>query len=115
MRNRSPLSLDRREFIGVALATLVGARAGAAEGNTKKFTGAIIGHSGRGDYGHSVDLIFTDRDDVELLAVADPVADGRAKAAARSKSPRQYENWRGMLAKGRPQLVGISPRGADQK
>jgi len=59
---------------------------------------------------HSVDQIFTNRDEVQLLAVADPVAEGRAKAMQRSKALRQYENYRKMLAKERPQLVGIAPQ-----
>src|SRR6267142_2800350 len=112
MRKQPSQSLDRREFILAALASALCAGAGDAK---KKFTGAIIGHSGRGDYGHSVDLIFTGRDDVELLAVADPVEAGRAKAAQRSGAKRQYVDYREMLAKERPELVGIGPRWTDQR
>jgi predicted dehydrogenase len=109
------LSLDRRGFLRTAFVAAALPLVGGAEIAPKKFTAAIIGHSGRGDYGHGIDLIFTDRDDVELLAVADPVAEGRAKAAARSKAPRQYADYREMLAKERPQLVGIGPRWTDQR
>src|SRR4051812_34219625 len=110
MRNQQSRSLDRREFIFAAIASAL--CAGAADAK-KKFTGALIGHTGRGDYGHSVELIFTGRDDVELVAIADPVEAGRAKAAQRSGALRQYENWREMLEKERPQLVGIAPRWTD--
>src|SRR2546430_9875433 len=34
---------------------------------------------------------------------------------SRSKALRQYENYREMLAKERPQLVGIAPRWTDQR
>src|SRR5688500_13208542 len=114
MHKINQLSLDRRAFLGAMLASAALPVFAGAQAQ-KKFTGAIIGHSGRGDYGHAVDLIFTDREDVQLLAVADPVAEGRAKAAERSKAPRQYQDYKEMLEKERPQLVGIAPRWTDQR
>jgi predicted dehydrogenase len=114
MRNRNTVSLDRRQFlIAAAGAALAGNVLG--EESSKIYTAAVIGHTGRGDYGHSVDQIFTNRDDVQLLAVADPVAEGRAKAMQRSKALREYEDYRQMLAKERPQLVAIAPRWTDQR
>ncbi|HEV8292373.1 MAG TPA: Gfo/Idh/MocA family oxidoreductase [Tepidisphaeraceae bacterium] len=114
MRNRNTVSLDRRQFLIVAAgAALAGKVLG--EESSKIYTAAVIGHTGRGDYGHSVDQIFTDRNDVQLLALADPVAEGRAKAMQRSKALREYEDYRQMLAKERPQLVAIAPRWPDQR
>jgi predicted dehydrogenase len=113
-RRPEPLSLDRRQFLAAAIAGAMASNIFAEE-SSRIYTAAIIGHTGRGDYGHAVDQIFTDRDDVQLLAVADPVAEGRAKAMQRSKAARQYENYREMLAKEKPQLVGIAPRWTDQR
>src|SRR5712671_4323044 len=98
MRKQVTLSFDRRSFLAAALTAALAGRV-MAEESSKIYTAAIIGHTGHGDYGHSVDQIFTNRDDVQLLAVADPVAEGRAKAMQRSKASRQYENYRQMLAK----------------
>src|SRR5258706_4733239 len=114
MRKRHTAKLDRRSFLA---ATIVAALPGKifADESSKIYTAAIIGHTGHGDYGHSVDQIFTNRDDVQLLAVADPIAEGRAKAMQRSKALRQYQNYRQMLAKEKPQLVGIAPRWTDQR
>src|SRR5258706_3639036 len=114
MRKRHTAKLDRRSFLA---ATIVAALPGKifANKSSKIFTAAIIGHTGHGDYGHAVDQIFTNRDDVQLLAVADPVAEGRAKAMQRSKALRQYQNYRQMLAKEKPQLVGIAARWTDQR
>src|SRR2546421_12250826 len=114
MRKRNTASLDRRSFLAAAISAALAGKI-IAEESSKIYTAAIIGHTGRGDYGHSVDQIFTNRDDVELLAVADPVAEGGAKAMQRSKAMRQYENYREMLAKEKPQLVGIAPRWTDQR
>ena len=80
----------------------------------KKHRAAIIGHTGHGDYGHHHDVIFTDRSDVELVAIADPNAAGRAEAAKRSKAPRQYADYPEMLAREKPELVCIASRFADQ-
>lgn len=71
---------------------------------------AIIGHSGRGDYGHGLDVIFNDLPGVSVVAIADPVAGGREAAAKRSGALRQYSDYREMLAKEKPQLVSIAPR-----
>src|SRR4051812_31342159 len=75
MRKHNTAKLDRRSFLA---ATIVAALPGKifADESSKIYTAAIIGHTGHGDYGHSVDQIFTNREDVQVLAVADPVAEG---------------------------------------
>jgi predicted dehydrogenase len=75
---------------------------------------AIIGHTGRGDYGHGLDAVFNGRGNIEVVAVADPEASGRKKAAAAANSARQYDDYRAMLEKERPDLVSIGPRWTDQ-
>ena len=37
-----------------------------------KYKAAIIGHTGQGDYGHGLDVVYVDMPDVEVVAVADP-------------------------------------------
>lgn len=103
----------RRQFLAATAATLstpVLLRAADAP----KLKAAIIGHTGRGDYGHGLDVIFNGRPNVELVAVADAHPEGLAKMAAKLKAPRQYADYRVMLEKERPQLVAIGPRHADQ-
>src|SRR3989442_2743802 len=114
MRKRNTVSLDRRQFLAAALSAVLAGKI-IAEESSRIYTAAIIGHSGRGDYGHSVDQIFTNRDDVQLLAIADPLAEGLAKAMQRSQALRQYENYHEMLVKEKPQLVGIASRWTDQR
>lgn len=82
--------------------------------NAPKLRAAVIGHTGRGDYGHGLENIFANRPSVELVAVADPVAAGRAKIAARIAARRQYADYREMLAAENPQLISIAMRQADQ-
>ncbi|MCY3022223.1 MAG: Gfo/Idh/MocA family oxidoreductase [Planctomycetota bacterium] len=114
--------LPRRRFLahsaGLAVAAttlaLPSTAAEEASAPSRRYRAAIIGHTGKGNYGHGLDVCFNDRDDVEVVAVADPDAAGRAKAAQRAKAPRQYADFREMLAQEKPQLVSVAPRWTDQ-
>lgn len=75
---------------------------------------AVIGHTGRGDYGHGLDLIFQNRPGIALVAVADPDDAGREAARVRTGAARAYANYRELLEKEQPELVSVAPRHADQ-
>src|SRR5881397_2923908 len=112
-----PDPLSRRDFM--RLASLTGALVAADLPNFAaepgaKLKAAVIGHTGRGDYGHGLESIFANRPNVELVALADPDADGRAKTAAKIGAPRSYADYHDMLAQERPQLVSLAMRQADQ-
>jgi predicted dehydrogenase len=85
-----------------------------AGAETEVLRAAVIGHTGRGDYGHSLDVIFNGLPNVQVVAVADPVAAGREAAAKRSGALRQYADYREMLDREQPQLVSIAPRWSEQ-
>ncbi|MDO8541336.1 MAG: Gfo/Idh/MocA family oxidoreductase [Opitutaceae bacterium] len=110
--------MNRRDFLHAAAsgaAALASARTNAADTRAaRKWTAAIIGHTGRGNYGHNLDLIFADVPGVEVVAVADPDPKGRAAAKQRCKARRDYADYHEMLEKERPQLVSIAPRWTDQ-
>ena len=49
----------------------------------------VIGHTGRGNYGHGIDTVWSRlKDSCEVLAVSDPDETGRADAAKRIAVPR---------------------------
>jgi predicted dehydrogenase len=108
--------VTRRAFLASATAvclSLPRGRARAAEAQAK-LKAAVIGHTGRGDYGHGLENIFASRPNVELVALADPDLDGRAKTSAKIGAPRSYADYRELLDKEPPQLVSIAMRQADQ-
>ena len=80
----------------------------------KKYRVGIIGRTGKGDYGHGVDVAFTKMPQMEVVAVADENKDGRAKAAERVNAPRSYADYHEMLAREQLDIVAICPRWIDQ-
>lgn len=75
---------------------------------------AVIGRTGKGNYGHGLDLVWKAIDNVEIVAVADEDAKGRAAAAERLKAKNAYADYRQMLAKERPHIVSVADRWLDQ-
>lgn len=76
---------------------------------------AVIGHTGRGNYGHGIDTVWKRfQDSCELVAVSDPDEKGRAEAAARLAAPKAFADYRQMLDEVKPTIVAIGPRWVDQ-
>jgi predicted dehydrogenase len=80
----------------------------------KKYRVGIIGATGRGDYGHAVDAAFRKVESVEIVAVADTNETGREAAQKRTGAKNAYADYRDMLAKEKPDIVGVCPRWIDQ-
>jgi predicted dehydrogenase len=108
--------MKRREFIKNTAIGLAAAAAGQprrANAKSFKYRVAVIGRTGQGDYGHGLDVVWNDIDQVQVVAVADQDPKGRAAAAKRLKAPRAYADFRRMLEKERPQIVSVAPRWLD--
>lgn len=95
--------LGRRSFMAMWMA------------RQRRWRVAIIGHTGRGNYGHDLDIAFRGMHDVDVLAVADPVEEGRQKALARTGAKKGYADYREMLRVEKPEIVAICPRWLDQR
>ena len=75
---------------------------------------AIIGSTGRGNYGHGLDVVWKTLSECRVVAVADDNAAGLKEALGRTGAARAYANYREMLEKERPDIVAICPRWTDQ-
>ena len=84
-----------------------------AAGRSRKYRVAVIGRTGRGNYGHGLDVVWNDIEQAEVVAVADEDTRGRADAAKRLKVERSYADYREMLEKERPEIVSVAPRWID--
>ena len=108
--------MRRRDFMAVAalgLAARSVSRAGRAPRTTPAFRVAVIGRTGKGNYGHGLDVVWNEIDRAQVVAVADPDPKGRAAAAQRTSAPRAYADYRQMLETERPQIVSVAPRWLD--
>lgn len=74
----------------------------------------IIGSSGRGDYGHGVDVAFTKVPQVEIVALADDNPKGLEAASSRTSPHKTYADYHEMLAQEKLDVVAICPRWVDQ-
>jgi predicted dehydrogenase len=75
---------------------------------------AVIGRTGRGDYGHGIDTVWADVPATNVVAVADDDRDGLAKAAKRLAVDWAYADYRAMLDEVKPDIVAIAPRWVDR-
>src|SRR5262249_29868202 len=79
----------------------------------KTYRVAVIGRTGKGNYGHGRDVVWNAVETVEVVAVADEDEKGRAAAATRLKAKNAYADYRAMLEKEKPQIVSVADRFLD--
>src|SRR4051794_6627456 len=77
------------------------------------YRAAVIGRTGRGDYGHGLDVAMANQPKLTLVAVADEDPKGLAAAAKRLKVEKTYADYRAMLDREKPQFVAVAPRWID--
>jgi predicted dehydrogenase len=108
--------MQRREFLqhaaGTAALALAGSAARAAE--RARWKAAIIGHTGRGNFGHGLEQVFQGRPEIDVVAVADPDPAGRSRVQQQVHAHRGYADFREMLETERPDLVSVAPRWSEQ-
>jgi predicted dehydrogenase len=79
----------------------------------RKYRVAVIGRTGKGNYGHGLDVVWKAFDNVEIVAVADENEAGRAAAVKRLGAKTGYADFRVMLDKEKPQIVSVADRYLD--
>ena len=105
--------MTRREFLATA-ATASALAPFHSHAVEKRLRVAVIGHTGRGNYGHGLDTVWLKVPETEIVAVADPHQAGRVKELKKLKIERGFSDYRKMLLEVRPEIVAICPRHADQ-
>ena len=112
------MTLNRRKFLAGATAlTLSAAEPQPLRGATAKppkYRAAVIGHTGRGDYGHGMDRVWLDVPDTKIVAVADADPKGLAAALKRLGGPQGFADYRRMLDRIKPDFLTVGPRWLDQ-
>jgi predicted dehydrogenase len=75
---------------------------------------AVIGSTGRGNYGHGLDAVWKAMPECRVVGVADDDAAGLQEAIGRTGAAKGYADYREMLERERPDIVAICPRWPDQ-
>lgn len=95
------------------MAALAIGQSGRTRAGGARYRVAVIGRTGRGNYGHGLDAVWNEIEQAKVVAVADEDAKGRAAVAKRLNAPRAYADYRQMLEKERPHIVSVAPRWLD--
>lgn len=103
--------MKRRSFLAAASSATFASAFSASQAKRKV---AVIGHTGRGNYGHGLDTVWQKVSETEIVAVADADAKGLSKAQKKLSVDKGYSDYRKMLTEVRPEFVSVCPRHADQ-
>ncbi|MCX6900251.1 MAG: Gfo/Idh/MocA family oxidoreductase [Verrucomicrobia bacterium] len=105
--------MNRREFLAASIASSAALASRAAE-PARKLRVAVIGHTGRGNYGHGLDTMWLRLPETEIVGVADADEKGLAAEVKKLKLARGCADYRAMLAETKPDIVAIAPRFVDE-
>lgn len=105
--------MQRRHFLLSSVALTLAANVRAAESDRKVRVG-VIGHTGRGDYGHGLNTMWLDLPETEVVGVADPDATGLAANLRKLGVTAGFADYRQMLRETKPEIVAIGMRHVDQ-
>lgn len=74
---------------------------------------AVIGRTGKGNYGHGLDVVWKEFPSIRMVAVADENEAGGKAAAERIGAGAVYTDYRRMLREERPDIVSVATRWLD--
>ena len=111
--------MNRKQFLkSIAAASILDGfpvrplRAVAASDNAYKV--AVIGHTGRGNFGHGLDTMWASVEGVKVVAVSDPGAGANGADVKRFPQAKAYVDYQTMLGEVKPDIVAVGPRHVDQ-
>ena len=116
--------MDRREFlkdtaagvgtVGATMSLSGSLSAEPSRSGEKIYRVGIIGRTGKGNYGHGLDVVWKSIPRVEVVSVADDNEAGLAQAVKRCTAKKGYADYRRMLDAERLDLVAVCPRWIDR-
>ena len=113
----SDFSATRRSFLSrIAAAVGTAPYAAAAFGAARRgpYRVGVIGHTGRGNFGHGLDTVWLDLSETSIVGVADADSRGLQDARQRLRVAAGYADYRTMLRELQPDLVAVCCRHPDQ-
>lgn len=80
----------------------------------KTYTIGVLGHTGRGNFGHGLDTVWKNLPNTKIVAVSDGNPAGLKKAQQKLKTEQGYTDYHKLLETHRPDIVAVCPRHPDQ-
>lgn len=105
--------MDRRIFVAASASSLAVPAIGFGQGADKLRVG-VIGHTGRGDFGHGLDTVWLRIPQTEIACVADADQAGLIGAMKKLQVENGFADYRKMLTEVKPDIVAVCPRQPDQ-
>ena len=109
--------MKRRAFLVALVLAVVSSLAQTAQ---RPLTVGVVGHTGRGNYGHGLDTVWLKLPETRIVAVSDPDPAGRKVAEVRLQAAvggadrvESFADHVAMFRKARPQVVAVCPRHID--
>lgn len=80
----------------------------------KRWRVGLIGHTGRGDFGHGLSTAWLKFPDTEIVAVADADAKGLKREQEKTGAKHAFADYHEMITQTRPEIVAVCARHVDQ-
>jgi predicted dehydrogenase len=106
--------MKRRHFLYSSSAALLAAQNIQSAAPDARVRVGVIGHTGRGNYGHGLDTMWLNLPETEIAAVADADPKGLAAAQKKLSLDKGFADYREMLRETKPEIVSIATRHLDQ-
>jgi predicted dehydrogenase len=106
--------MHRRDFLYCALASAAASPSFADDSTTKTWRVGVVGHTGRGDYGHGLHTAWLKVPTAKIVGLADPDDKGRVSTQRLLGVDAGFTDYRQMLKQLRPEIVAVCPRHVDQ-
>ena len=108
--------MNRRQFLSTSTAASLAFAASStfAAAEEKRTRVAVLGHTGRGDYGHGVHTMWLSLPETEIVGVADPDAKGLEANRKKLNGVPGFADYRALLSDLKPEIAAIAPRFADE-
>lgn len=74
----------------------------------------VIGHTGRGGFGHGLSTVWLKFPDTEIVAVADADPKGLQREQRKTGAKQAFADYREMITQTRPEIIAVCPRHVDQ-
>lgn len=116
MRLPDKKTMRRREFHFLTAGAIANGSTLFGDEASTRYRVGVIGHTGRGDYGHGLDTVWQRMASAEIVAVADANSSGLKRELKKLQLDHSagYLDYRKMLTEHRPDVVAVCPRHVDQ-